>query len=185
MEEWGNARGNEYYEANVPAHVHRPKEGDSVRVIEKFIREKYENKRYIAKSIPPKRETSEEVEEIEEVITRRTRPRPTTNSNTNIGADMKQNLVTGSPLTSVSNVKKAEAPSLLDFLDEPQQTVAAPTQQFDNNNEFQQFQTSATTVHQHNNDGFGSFLTASTPSFFDTPAPAVPVQQQVVYLSQS
>jgi len=53
MEEWGNARANAYYEANLPPHVHKPKEGDTVRVVEKFIRDKYEHKRFIASSIPP------------------------------------------------------------------------------------------------------------------------------------
>jgi hypothetical protein len=43
MEEWGNKRANEYYEANVPASVIRPKEGDAVRVVERYIRDKYEH----------------------------------------------------------------------------------------------------------------------------------------------
>ena len=43
----------------MPNHVARPKDGDSVRVIEKFIRDKYEHKRYIAKSVPPKEATAE------------------------------------------------------------------------------------------------------------------------------
>lgn len=53
MEEWGNGRANAYYEANVPSHVIKPKEGDSVRSIEKYIRDKYEHKRFIASSLPP------------------------------------------------------------------------------------------------------------------------------------
>jgi len=44
IEQWGNGRANALYEANVPSSVIRPKEGDSVRVVEKFIREKYEAK---------------------------------------------------------------------------------------------------------------------------------------------
>lgn len=52
MEEWGNARANAYWEANVPATVRKPKEGDGVRTVEKYIRDKYEHKRYIASSIP-------------------------------------------------------------------------------------------------------------------------------------
>lgn len=55
MEEWGNARANEFFEANLSAQVPRPKEGDTVRTVEKFIRDKYEYKRYIGKVIPPKR----------------------------------------------------------------------------------------------------------------------------------
>ena len=59
IEEWGNGRANQYYEGNMPSHVARPKDGDSVRVIEKFIRDKYEHKRYIAKSVPPKEATAD------------------------------------------------------------------------------------------------------------------------------
>lgn len=58
MEEWGNQRANEYYEANLPANYHRPKEGDPVRVVEKFIREKYEHKKFISKSMPPPKTAS-------------------------------------------------------------------------------------------------------------------------------
>lgn len=59
MEEWGNARANAYYEANLPNHVLKPKEGDSVRKVEKFIRDKYEFKRYVASSVPDKSKTSQ------------------------------------------------------------------------------------------------------------------------------
>jgi hypothetical protein len=45
MEEWGNGRANELFEADVPNSVVRPKEGDSVRVTERFIRDKYELKK--------------------------------------------------------------------------------------------------------------------------------------------
>jgi hypothetical protein len=55
MEEWGNARANAYWEANVPAAVRKPKEGDGVRTVEKYIRDKYEHKRYVASSIPSKK----------------------------------------------------------------------------------------------------------------------------------
>ena len=77
MEEWGNGRTNEYYEASVPSHVYRPKEGDTVRTVEKYIRDKYEFKRYIAKSIPPKveREDAEEEEEDEAPRRRTTKSR--------------------------------------------------------------------------------------------------------------
>lgn len=62
MEEWGNGRANAYYEANVPSHVVKPKSGDQVRSVEKYIRDKYEHKRYIAKTVPPRveREVVEE-----------------------------------------------------------------------------------------------------------------------------
>jgi len=55
MEEWGNQRANEYFEGNAPANLIRPKEGDPVRVVEKFIRDKYEHKKYISKTLPPPR----------------------------------------------------------------------------------------------------------------------------------
>ena len=61
MEEWGNGRANAYYEANVPSHVIKPKEGDSVRSIEKYIRDKYEHKRFIASSLPPTSEKANTV----------------------------------------------------------------------------------------------------------------------------
>lgn len=53
MEEWGNERANAYYEAKLPRDYPKPRENDPVRVVEKFIREKYEQKRFIADSIPP------------------------------------------------------------------------------------------------------------------------------------
>lgn len=72
MEEWGNGRANEYFEANVPSHVIRPKEGDPVRVVERFIRDKYEFRKYIAKSLPPKHEVQAEADhEPEPVVARR------------------------------------------------------------------------------------------------------------------
>ena len=40
MEEWGNGRANEMFEANLPPNYPRPKEGDSVRETQKFIRDK-------------------------------------------------------------------------------------------------------------------------------------------------
>ena len=66
MEEWGNKRSNEYYEANIPPHVVRPKEGDAVRIVERFIRDKYEHKRYVAGSIPPKSFTPSETASLDD-----------------------------------------------------------------------------------------------------------------------
>lgn len=45
MEEWGNGRANALYEADVPSHVQKPTETDSVRTTEKYIRDKYELKK--------------------------------------------------------------------------------------------------------------------------------------------
>jgi stromal membrane-associated protein len=52
METWGNGTANDYYEANVPSHVRKPNEGDSVKTKEKYIRDKYEHKRYVAAFLP-------------------------------------------------------------------------------------------------------------------------------------
>lgn len=53
MEQWGNARANLYWEANLPAHVKKPTADDNVRTVERFIRDKYELKKFVAASIPP------------------------------------------------------------------------------------------------------------------------------------
>lgn len=55
MEEWGNARANEYYESNLPPNYPKPKDGDPVRVVEKYIRDKYEHRRFLAAMKPPKK----------------------------------------------------------------------------------------------------------------------------------
>lgn len=108
MEEWGNKRANEYYEANLPAHVVRPKEGDAVRVVERFIRDKYEHKRYIGK-IPPKHSELSTEPQQEPV------PRKTTTA----AVTQRTPTVTQKPSQAPAPV---QAPSLLDF-DEP---VPAP-----------------------------------------------------------
>lgn len=59
MEEWGNARANAYYEAKLPRDYQKPRENDPVRVVEKFIREKYEHKRFIADTLPPLNSSAE------------------------------------------------------------------------------------------------------------------------------
>ena len=41
MEEWGNKRANDYYEANLPPNYNRPKEGDPIRNIERYVIEIY------------------------------------------------------------------------------------------------------------------------------------------------
>lgn len=53
MEQWGNARANQYWEANLPSHVKKPCADDNVRIVERFIRDKYEHKKFVAASIPP------------------------------------------------------------------------------------------------------------------------------------
>jgi stromal membrane-associated protein len=53
MERLGNALAKEYYEANVPEGYRRPGEHASVREMEKWIRDKYEHKRFAARGPPP------------------------------------------------------------------------------------------------------------------------------------
>ncbi len=59
MEQWGNKRAREYYEATFPSYGVRPKETDSSTMIETFIRNKYEFKRYVTPGspVPPARVT--------------------------------------------------------------------------------------------------------------------------------
>lgn len=159
MEEWGNGRANEYFEANIPPHVTRPKEGDPVRLVEKFIREKYEQKKFIANSIPPKREgTSTEDIDNEETTRRRvTRTRPAEESRGL--APVKAHVV--APKVEPTPVAIA-APSLIDFLDEP---ASQPV-----------------TNQSSSTDVFNSFMSAPADDNFlsFTSSPAVPAPQPVV-----
>jgi hypothetical protein len=169
MEEWGNGRANDYYEANVPSHVIRPKEGDSVRVVEKFIREKYEFKRYLASSIPPKRDSSSNDQEAEEVSTRRAsvRQRPANGEESHKVLTAPANgHVHQAAAKPVAAVVKDE-PSLLDFLDEPTTTSSAasiPSQQ--GYSDFMSAPNQPT-------DMFNSFMPSTAPPP-PAPAPAVP-----------
>jgi hypothetical protein len=103
----------------MPAHVARPKDGDSVRVIEKFIRDKYEHKRYIAKEKPPKVQNIEGNGERDERAGRKaavTRQRPPPSEH-------------GEAPPIPVKAAPAPAPSLIDFMDfseEPVVAVAAP-----------------------------------------------------------
>eukprot|EP00613_Pedinella_sp_CCMP2098_P042819 CAMPEP_0171793728 /NCGR_PEP_ID=MMETSP0991-20121206/67706_1 /TAXON_ID=483369 /ORGANISM="non described non described, Strain CCMP2098" /LENGTH=421 /DNA_ID=CAMNT_0012404001 /DNA_START=94 /DNA_END=1359 /DNA_ORIENTATION=+ len=47
MEQWGNSRAKAYYEAEVPSHYQRPYDGAGVREVQRFIRDKYEHKRFV------------------------------------------------------------------------------------------------------------------------------------------
>ena len=47
MEKWGNKKARELYEANVPKDVYIPDENDSAQVLEKWIRDKYERRKYV------------------------------------------------------------------------------------------------------------------------------------------
>lgn len=118
MEEWGNKRANEYFEANVPVGVIRPKEGDPVRVVEKFIRDKYEHRRFVAASIPPK---SDSVPEAETTSSRNTEASKTTAART----ARKTTAPTPAPAPTPVPAKAPE-PDLLNLMDEPPAPPAAP-----------------------------------------------------------
>ena len=133
MEEWGNGRANAYYEANVPDNVYRPKEGDQVKVVEKYIRDKYEYKKYIAKNLPPKEEetsTYTTTSNTPATTTDNNNKRTSQNSNQlNIKIGSAPNSTTTRPLKTqpppVPVVPVAEV-SLIDFLDDPIVQQASP-----------------------------------------------------------
>ncbi len=49
MKKGGNDKAKAKWEANVPKSVVRPTESDSVATVERWIRDKYEKKKYMAK----------------------------------------------------------------------------------------------------------------------------------------
>lgn len=169
MESWGNARANAYYEGNMPKSVRLPQEGDPVRVIERFIRDKYELKKYIANDIPDK-DTSTEMEAVVEEAPRRrsVATKPTTTK----------------PPVVTAPIAPAPEPSLLDFMDDP---VPAPAPAvpagFQSPTSTQQQQQAA--FGNFDDSQFGQFQTGqavSTGGFdaFNAPAPAPVAQVSVV-----
>ncbi|CAM9556277.1 unnamed protein product, partial [Hapterophycus canaliculatus] len=56
MEEMGNERAKAHFEANVPASYSVPREHATVRERERWIRDKYEHRRFVARDPPPTRE---------------------------------------------------------------------------------------------------------------------------------
>ena len=124
MEEWGNARANAYYEANVPDNVYRPKEGDQVKVVEKYIRDKYEYKKYIAKNLPPKEEDT--TTNTPATTTDNNNKRTTQNNNQlNIKIGSAPNSTTTRSLkTPQPPVAPAAEVALIDFLDDPIQQAS-------------------------------------------------------------
>ena len=52
MVRWGNKRANAYWEARVPESYYIPDENDGVGAVERWIRDKYEKKKFVAKSLP-------------------------------------------------------------------------------------------------------------------------------------
>jgi hypothetical protein len=166
MEAIGNAVANAYYEASIPARYVMPKDGDSVRVWEKFIRDKYEHKKFIVPGstfvIPDKHASAEgAVSSHKEAV----------KSSGNIKI---------APASMPTKV--VEAPSLLDFMDtdsSPPATTSTAT---------------SATVHSNELDGFGDFSTgsfattattattaASTDFFGGSSGGSAPPTQQVLY----
>lgn len=56
----GNERAKAFFEANVPASYSVPREHATVREREKWIRDKYEHRRFVARDPPPSREKKAE-----------------------------------------------------------------------------------------------------------------------------
>ncbi len=179
MEQWGNARANAYYEANIPPHVYRPKEGDKVRDVERYIRDKYEFKRYIASSVPPKvvsNDSKQNDSNIDEDVDVKRRP----NNNNRLQNQGINNVV-----------KKVAAPevSLIDFMDftpvaEPVEIVQQQQQQ--------QQQTPSTQFGDFNsaysqNQGFDQFSNNTVfngmPQQAPPPVPSKPVASADAILS--
>ena len=50
MEKWGNKEARQKYEARVPKDVYIPDENDSAQTLEKWIRDKYEARKYVSSS---------------------------------------------------------------------------------------------------------------------------------------
>mmetsp|Transcript_539 Transcript_539/g.938 ORF Transcript_539/g.938 Transcript_539/m.938 type:complete len:168 (+) Transcript_539:181-684(+) len=53
MERWGNGRARAYFEAEVPSNYPIPGERSTTREVEKWIRDKYEHRRFLAREPPP------------------------------------------------------------------------------------------------------------------------------------
>lgn len=179
MEEWGNDRANELYEANIPAHLVRPKEGDQVRVVEKFIREKYEQKKFMAKpgQVPAKKETVAAPAPVE----------------SNASSAFRRTSVASPSVAPVSFASKpaAQAPKpqtvdLLDFMGGGDSSSTSNTDAFSSGgNAFSadpfssppQVNNQASHNNSNNSDAFSGFLSAPT-TVFSSPQQAVQQQQQ-------
>lgn len=138
MEEWGNGRANAYWEANLPPHVHKPKEGDTVRTIEKFIRDKYEHKRYVGSSVPDKASNAAPVAAATSTANGGAKAAPANNNNgrgfvyddeePQEVAPARRAAPQAAAPAPVVTPKPAAAPvDLLNFLDEPAPSPATVT----------------------------------------------------------
>lgn len=165
----GNAAANAYFEASIPPRYQVPKDGDAVRMWERYIRDKYEQKKFVVPGstlqAPGRRVVAEEAPAPAV-------PRP----------------VESKPAPRPAVQQQVAAPSLLDF-DAPRPAPAVPQQKpADSFGEFSAPSFGATPAA---ND-FGSFdaapQTQSDPfsSGFDAPAPppakAVPTTDSILSL---
>ena len=111
MESWGNNRAAQYFEAELPPNFVRPREGDSVRTTEKFIRDKYEHRKYCGREIPPP--TEYETQAADEPANRR-RSKATSSSSNRV-ANRPSNVT---PTAAPVKAPVKEEPNLLDFMED-------------------------------------------------------------------
>eukprot|EP01038_Epipyxis_sp_PR26KG_P005326 gene5326-7392_t len=179
MEEWGNERANQLYEANLPTNFVRPKEGDPVRVVEKFIREKYEQKKYMSRTIPDRIVSQPAVEVAPVVEERVKKPAKSSTGITKSAA----------PVSTATNNNPPIAPaaSLIDFMDDP---VPVATTSFPTTTQapfapaptVSGFDFANQTSHAPVTDPFGDFASAPPPIPSTVPTdfgnPVVPPKPQ-------
>lgn len=120
MESWGNGRANAYYEAKMPSGYAKPSENDPVRVVEKFIRDKYEHKKFVGDSIP-EASASGIPQQDQDASRRESRAAPAAKPIT----ERAREAPAPTPPVPTTIQDKAE-PNLLDFFDEPAPAVPAP-----------------------------------------------------------
>jgi hypothetical protein len=166
MEEWGNGKANTYYEANVPVSVIRPKEGDAVRVVERYIRDKYEHKKYIGTPVTfPK---AAQPEAVKEAPRRQAAPAPAPR--------------VAQPVAASSKSVHAEA-SLIDFIGDESSTPFHATADIPANHMMQQTvakqapQQAAARPQQQQFDSFGSSADDSFGAFGTAPPHATPANE--------
>jgi hypothetical protein len=122
MESWGNGRANAYYEAKMPSGYAKPGENDPVRVVERFIRDKYEHKKFVGDSIPEAGAGST-TQQDQDVSRRQSRAAPAAKPSTERAREAP--LAPAAPQVQVAKTE----PNLLDFFDEPAPVAPAPAVQ--------------------------------------------------------
>ena len=126
MEKWGNERGNRLYEANLTPQWKKNREDIGVSDMKRFIREKYELKRFIANEQPPENSRAAPSDNRAPQAGRRENSAQFGNGGQG-GASRPQVKVNASPAKQAAPAPAAKpAPSLLDFMDDPAPPAAAP-----------------------------------------------------------